>query len=555
MYCRTTADAESSLWWQRAVIYENHLPSFRDGNGDGIGDLVGLTMSLDYLSDALGVDAVWVGPFYRSPLLDQGYDISDHCDVEPVFGTMADFDRLIVEAHLRSIRVIVDFVPNHTSDQHPWFVESRSSRSNAHRDWYVWRDPAVGGGPPNNWTSEAGGSVWELDDLTGQYYLHSHLIEQPDLNWRNAEVRGAMLDVLRFWLDRGADGVRIDVAHMLMKDPEFRDNPVREIPEVNEYDLQHADFATQHHINDRGHRDVFDVLREIRRVVDCYPDRICIGEIEGMPWADWAKYFGEQLDVLHMPFAFRLIETPWQAGALADEVDAMLDAAPADAWAVLALGNHDRPRLASRLGQAQARVAAIMLLTLPGTPTLLYGDELGLEDQPVPAERQRDRFARMVGGVSRDPTRTPMPWTSGRNGGFSEADERLLWLPISKRLTEVAVSTQIEDDSSSLALYRRVLALRRRSPALTSGAYRRLVPVTPNEDVWVYERGVGEERKVVALNFGQRWQRTEVITGGEVVVSTVLGREGRAVAERLELAPNEAVIVNTGAAHHRTESK
>ncbi len=542
-------------WWQRAVIYENHLPSFRDGNGDGVGDLAGLRMALGYLSDTLGIDALWVGPFYRSPLLDQGYDITDHCDVESVFGTMADFDRLLEEAHRRRIRVIVDFVPNHTSDQHPWFIESRSSRTNPRRDWYLWRDPAGDDGPPNNWTSEAGGSVWELDPLTAQYFLHSHLVEQPDLNWRNPEVRGAMLEVLRFWLDRGADGVRIDVAHMLMKDPELRDNPVWDVPQANEYDLQHIDFASQHHVHDRGHPDVFDALREIRQVVDSYPDRICIGEIEGMPWTDWAKYFGERLDVLHLPFAFRLIETPWRAGALADEVDAMLDAAPPGAWPILALGNHDRSRLATRLGPAQARVAAVMLLTLPGTPTLLYGDELGLEDQVVPVERQRDRFARMAGGASRDPTRTPMPWTTGRNGGFSDADEHLLWLPVANRLSERAVTTQLGDDSSSLALYRRVLTLRRRSAALHAGAYCRFVPATPNGEVWVYERSAGDDRKVVALNLAPQWQRVEIETVGRVVVSTAPDREGRTVAGCVDLAPDEAVVIDIEAPRQREEPR
>jgi alpha-glucosidase len=224
-------------WWREAVVYENHLPSLRDGNGDGVGDLHGLIDALDYLAGTLGVDAVWVGPFFRSPLLDQGFDVSDYTDVEPVFGDLATFDRLVEEAHARGVRIVVDYIPNHTSDQHPWFVESRSSRESPRRDWYIWADPAPGGGPPNNWTAEVGGSVWEWDEPTGQYYLHSHLPEQPDLNWRNPRVREALLDVLRFWLRRGADGVRIDVAHMLMKDPELRDNPPSPVGHTNPFEL------------------------------------------------------------------------------------------------------------------------------------------------------------------------------------------------------------------------------------------------------------------------------------------------------------------------------
>jgi alpha-glucosidase len=544
-----TATTSTTPWWQTAVVYENHLPSFRDGNGDGIGDLPGLTASLDYLADVLGVDAVWVGPFYRSPLLDQGYDITDHCAVEPTFGTIADVDTLIDAAHRRNLRVIVDYVPNHTSDQHPWFVESRSSRRNPKRDWYVWRDPAPGGGPPNNWTSEAGGSVWEFDPATGQYYLHSHLVEQPDLDWRNPAVRAAMLAVLRFWLDRGVDGVRVDVAHMLMKDPLLRDNPVRPVPHVNRFDLQHADFAIQEHVHDRRHPDVFAALAEIRAVVDDYPERAVIAEIEGMPWDEWSAYFGDNANGVHLPFAFRLIETPWDALALGAEIDALVAATPPGAWPALALGNHDRPRLATRLGARQAGVAATLLLTLPGTPTILYGDELGLEDQSVPVARQRDQFARSTGGVSRDPTRTPMPWSAtAPNGGFSDAAEADLWLPVSRHLPDVAISSQLAEPSSMLALYRRLLATRRASPALRHGSYRRLDPDRLPPDVLAYERSSAADRKIVVLNLGGESHVVGVGTGGIVVASTDPARAGRGVAGMVALDPDEAVVIDVPAA-------
>jgi alpha-glucosidase len=544
-----TATGRRIPWWQTAVVYENHLPSLRDGNGDGIGDLPGLVASLDYLSVVLGVDAVWVGPFYRSPLLDHGYDISDYCDVEPVYGTLADFDTLLDEAHQRGLKIIIDYVPNHTSDQHPWFVESRSSRDSPRRDWYVWRNPAPGGGVPNNWTSEAGGSVWEYDAATAQYYLHSHLVEQPDLNWRNPEVSAALLDVLRFWLERGADGVRIDVAHMLMKDPEFRDNPMRPAPRVNRYDLQHADFAVQEHVHDRRHPDVFAILAEIRHVIDEFDDRVSIAEIEGMSWDEWAAYFGRDLDGVHLPFAFRLLETPWEAAALGREIDDLVAATPPGAWPALALGNHDRQRLATRLGARQARVAAMLLLTLRGTPTVLYGDELGLEDQPVPAARQRDHFARSDGGVSRDPVRTPMPWSAtARNGGFSDAVEADLWLPVSVQLPDVAVSVQLRAPGSMLELYRRLIAARRASPALQRGSYRRIDPDRLPPDVLAYERTSVADAKIIALNLGDDHRVADIGAGGIVVLSTDPARAGRGVAGRVALDPDEAVIIDVPAA-------
>ncbi|MGH3463213.1 MAG: alpha-amylase family glycosyl hydrolase, partial [Kribbellaceae bacterium] len=333
---RPARSVPQTLWWQGAVIYENHLPTFRDGDGDGVGDLRGLVDSLDYLAEVLRVDAIWVGPFYRSPLLDQGFDISDHYDVEPVFGSLATVDKLLAEAHARGLKVIADYVPNHTSDQHPWFVESRSSRDDPRRDWYVWADPHPDGSAPNNWISESGGPAWELDAATGQYYLHSHLLEQPDLNWRNPQVRSAMLDVLRFWLDRGVDGVRIDVAHMLMKDPLLRDNPPNPSGEPNPWDIQHPDFTSQLHVHDRLHPDVHEVLREIRGVLDSYDDRVAIAEIEALSWEPWAEFFGAELDGIHLPFAFRLIETAWQADALAAELRELQSALPPAAWPCLA---------------------------------------------------------------------------------------------------------------------------------------------------------------------------------------------------------------------------
>jgi alpha-glucosidase len=524
------------------VLYENHLPSLRDGNGDGIGDLEGLISSLDYLATTLGVDAVWVGPFYRTPMLDHGFDVSDHVQVDPVFGSLASFDRLVTEAHERGLRIIVDYIPNHTSDQHPWFLDSRSSPTSAKRDWYVWRDAKPDGGPPNNWTSEAGGSVWEWDEPTGQFYLHSHLVEQPDLNWRSPEVVAAMLDVLRFWLDRGVDGVRIDVAHMLMKDPQFRDNPEAPEGNANSYDLQHADFGTQLHVHDRRHTDTPAALAQIRAVVDDYPGAITIAEIEAMPWEDWAAYYGIELTGMHLPFPFRLLETPWRADLLRIELEGLYAAMPAGGWPIIALGNHDRVRLATRLGTSQARVAAVLLLTLAATPCLLYGDELGLTDQPVPRQRQRDYFARASGGVSRDPTRTPMPWDSSRNFGFSTAPEEQLWLPVTARGHEVSVEAQLQDPASLLNLYRRLLHIRSLHRCLRFGEID-FLGNPADRGTLSYERRWRDEHVVVALNLTAEPAAVDLEVTGRVLVSTT-GLDEQSLGPYLTLEPNQAVVLD-----------
>jgi alpha-glucosidase len=540
---RGLADRAAAVWWREAVIYENHLPSLRDADGDGIGDLEGLIASLDYLADTLGVTAIWVGPFFRSPLLDQGFDITDHTDVEPVFGDLETFRRLLEEAHARGVRIIVDYVPNHTSYQHPWFLESRSSRENPKRDWYVWADAAPARPYPNNWTSEAGGSVWEWDERTGQFYLHSHLKEQPDLNWRNPEVRAAMLDVLRFWLDRGVDGFRIDVAHMLMKDPQLRDNPPNPGGEPNPYDIQHPDFTSQLHVHDRMHPDLHEVLREIRGVLDEYPgDRVAIGEVEAMDWERWAEFFGPELDELHMPFAFKLIETPWEAGALADVAAGLDRALPEGGWPILALGNHDRPRLATRLGRPQARVAAVLLLTLRGTPTLLYGDELGMQDQEVPREAQRDAFGLTAGGASRDSTRTPMPWNAGPNGGFAPPGAERLWLPVCREYETLNVEAELADDRSSLNLYRRLIILRGQSIALSVGEYAE----SPRAEhgCLTYVREAGADLKLVALNLTAEERRLALPGPGAILVSSAMDRHSEPVSGELRLRADEGVVVD-----------
>ena len=385
-------------WWQTAVVYQVYPRSFADSDGDGTGDLNGISERLDYLA-WLGVDAIWISPFYPSPMADFGYDVSDYTDVDPLFGTLADFDRLVAAAHERNIRVLVDYVPNHTSDQHPWFVESRASRDNPKADWYVWRDAKADGSLPNNWISMFAGPTWTWDETRAQYYLHIFLAEQPDLNWRNPEVRDAMFDVARFWLDRGVDGFRIDVAPMVMKDPELRDNPPNPDPGWEHSRL--GSWLTQLHVNDHNHPDMHELYRSFRRLLETYPgDRVSIGELHHPDFDRWAEYYGERQDEIHVPFNFHVINSPWNADAVRRAVEGVQRVLPTGAWASWVLGNHDQPRIASaeRAGRDQARVAMMLLLTLRGTPTLYYGDEIGMVDVPVAAADTRDPLERLEPG-------------------------------------------------------------------------------------------------------------------------------------------------------------
>ncbi|MEJ5224193.1 MAG: alpha-amylase family glycosyl hydrolase, partial [Anaerolineales bacterium] len=379
-----TFTQNSLHWWQIGVVYQVYPRSFKDTNADGIGDLNGIIEKLDYLHD-LGIQAIWLSPFYPSPMADFGYDVADYCNVDPLFGTLDDFDRLVAGAHQRGIKIIIDWVPNHTSDQHPWFRESRASRDNPKRDWYIWRDARPDGSLPNNWGSFFGGPAWTFDPLTGQYYLHQFVKEQPDLNWRNPQVRAAMYDTLRFWLRRGVDGFRMDVIGLIIKDKDLRDNPLNPHadPNLPPNDL-HGRLIHRYNMDQD---EVHPILREIRAVLDEFDDRCAIGELWG-EYDRWVRYYGQHGEELHLPFNFRLMWEPWQAAAMRRSVDAMEAALPPFAWPNYVLGNHDQPRLATRFGgQAQARLAAMMLLTLRGTPTLYYGDELGMENGVIPPEK------------------------------------------------------------------------------------------------------------------------------------------------------------------------
>lgn len=526
-------DGDGASWWRTGVIYQVYPRSFQDTDGDGVGDLRGVTRRLDYLA-GLGVDAVWLSPFYPSPMADFGYDVADYTDVDPLFGTLADFDALVAEAHARGIRVVIDLVPNHTSDAHPWFVEARASRDNPKRDWYIWRDPAADGGPPNNWLSEFGGSAWAFDEASGQYYYHAFLDRQPDLNWRNPQVVEAIHDVMRFWLARGVDGFRVDVIWHLMKDAAFRDNPPN--PDYQEGSNPYFRLLPLHTTD---LPEVQEVVAGLRRVVDEFPDRLLIGEIY-LPVEKLVAYYGAALDGAHLPFNFALLETPWEARAIEDLVARYEAALPEGGWPNWVLGNHDRPRIHRRVGPDQARVAAMLLLTLRGTPTLYYGDEIGMAQVEIPPERVQDPYEKNVPGIGmgRDGVRTPMQWDGGPFAGFSTVEP---WLPLAPDYTEVNVASEMGDPDSMLTLHRRLISLRRFHPALSEGAY---VPVAAEGDLLLYRRAGAGERLLVALNLGGDPLVASVPDArGRVLLSTFCDREEEAVDGDVALRAHEGLVV------------
>jgi alpha-glucosidase len=469
-------------------------------------------------------------------MADFGYDISNYVEIHPMFGTLGDFDRLLEEAHRRGLKIILDFVPNHTSDQHPWFLESRSSRDNPRRDWYIWADPRPGGAPPNNWLSDFGGSAWEFDARTGQYYYHAFLKQQPDLNWRNPAVIGAMHDVLRFWLRRGADGFRVDVIWYLIKDEQLRDNPPN--PAYREGEPPHHALLP---IYTTDRPEIHGVVAGLRRVIDEFPERVLIGETY-LPIERLVAYYGADLSGAHLPFNFQLIHTPWKARAIAALIDSYEATLPAGGWPNWVLGNHDRSRIASRVGSAQARVAAMLLLTLRGTPTMYYGDEIGMKDVAIPRHMIQDPFERNVPGIGcgRDPERTPMQWEPSAGAGFTAGRP---WLPLAPDWTQVNVAAQAEAPRSTLSLYRRLIALRRAEPGLAIGGY---APLHAEGDVIAYLREGFGRRFLVVLNLAGAPASFGMPAGqrARLILTTYLDRDGLESSNPLQLRPDEGVILD-----------
>ncbi|MCB9134078.1 MAG: alpha-glucosidase C-terminal domain-containing protein [Anaerolineales bacterium] len=532
---------QSHAWWQTEITYQIYPRSFQDSNADGVGDLPGVTSRLDYLKN-LNVGAVWLSPIYPSPMHDFGYDVADYCDIHPMFGTMADFDHLLAETHKRGMKLILDLVPNHTSDEHPWFLESRSSRANPKRDWYLWRDPAPDGGVPNNWLSHFGGPAWTFDEKTGQYYLHQFVKQQPDLNYRNPEVVAALMNTMRFWLDKGVDGFRVDVIGLMMKDPDFRDEPLNP-----DWDGK-IPWMRIHHIYTANLPEVHDLVRQMRAVLDSYDDRMMVGETY-LPNDELMKYYGTPGKLeCHLPFNFQLIRIPrWDAALVRSMVDAYEAALPPFAWPNWVLGNHDQHRLATRYGPAQARVANMLLLTLRGAPTCYYGDEIGMEDVPIPLDRVMDppainqpEIAHIVG---RDPERTPMQWDTTPNAGFSPAGVET-WLPLADDHATRNVAVQSTDPASMLTYYRALTTLRQSTPALTVGAYQSVDAGSP--DVFAYLRSDGDTRLLVVLNFSGDSQALNLSAVGSVagvMLSTEMTGPREVALKRLEVKGNEGVVL------------
>ncbi len=561
-------------WWQTGVIYQIYPRSFQDTDGDGVGDLRGIAARLDYLV-SLGIDAIWISPIYPSPMADFGYDVAEYSGIDPLFGTLDDFDALLAAAHAKGLRVILDFVPNHSSDRHPWFLASRSARTDPKRDWYLWRDPAPATGAndgrpaheryPNNWTSHFGGPSWAWDEATQQFYLHSFLKQQPDLNWRNPELRAAMYDAMRFWLDRGVDGFRMDVLWLLIKDEQFRDNPPNAayhpgMPDVTKtVPLYNADQPGTHAI-----------VSEMRALMDGYgptlpgpavgvgerlSNRVLIGEIY-LPLPELVHYylgvepqFGgiegsspeiPQLKGANLPFNFHLIQTEWSPRAIVNIIRTYESLLPAGAWPNYVLGNHDQPRLASRIGLAQARAAAMLLLTLRGTPTLYNGDELGMQDVPIAPEQVQDPAEKNEPGKGRgrDPERAPMMWVASPNAGFT-TPEAQPWLPLQADWPTENAAMQSARPRSMLNLYRRLLQVRRQYPALHAGG---ISSVSDEGTLLRFCRTHEGVQLQILLNLGAEPVATHC-DPGRVVLTTLMDGEGAVVDGRTTLEAGEGLLI------------
>jgi alpha-glucosidase len=529
-------EISKALWWQKGVVYQIYPRSYQDSNGDGIGDLQGIIQRLDYLK-WLGINAIWISPIYPSPMADFGYDIADYTGIHPLFGSINDFDKLLEEAHSRDIKVILDLVPNHTSNQHPWFLESRSSKDNPKRDWYIWQDAKPDGSYPNNWLSVFGGSGWEWDEQTQQYYYHAFLKEQPDLNWRNPEVQKAMLDIMRFWLDKGVDGFRVDVMWHMIKDKSLRDNPPNP-----DYEQHMATYEQLLPVYSTDQPEVHEIVHKMREVLNEYDERMMIGEIY-LPIHKLVTYYGVDNNGAHLPFNFMLLTMPWDARKIAAAIDEYEGALPEQGWPNWVLGNHDQPRVTSRVGLQQARVAAMLLLTLRGTPTVYYGEEIGMRDVPIPFEEVQDPQGLNMPdkNLSRDPARTPMQWNNDENAGFTKGKP---WLRLDRAFSRVNVELQKDDKYSMLALYKALIQLRQQEPSLAVGDY---TPVYSDHQMLAYMRHAeGSDKFLIVLNLSHRpayFNGKSIEIKGKIEIATSRELEGTTISNNLSLSGDEGIIV------------
>jgi alpha-glucosidase len=540
-------------WWKDAVFYQIYPRSYADSNGDGIGDLKGIESRLDYLS-GLGVDALWISPFFASPMRDFGYDVADYRGIDPMFGTAEDFASLSKAAHAKGIRIVLDLVVNHSSDEHPWFKAARASKASREHGYYIWKPLA--GKVPNNWKSLFElRSAWYPNEATGERYLATFTRFQPEFDWRNPELRKEIYDIMGFWYERGGDGFRLDVATAYFKDAEFRSNPFswKLVPDL-----------CQKHLYDRNRPEVHEVFKEMRRISDTAGERVLIGETHGQEAALAAASHGEKGDELHMAFNFDFLNQPWSARAFRKSAEAWYALLPEGAWPNFTLSNHDRPRAAfrfrsrdPRVTESRARVAAAMLLTLRGTPFIYYGEEIAMTCERIPKARLLDPLGIRtwpLAFVGRDPERTPMQWSAEAGAGFG-ATKSQPWLPLNSDWRERNVAAQDADEASMLSWYRRILSLRKARASLREGELRFLDLASGRgaDDVLSYERAVGGEKTLIVLNFASEPRAVELKGGASVLLAaTPVGGEACKAGERLGsgslgLGPCEALILEPDA--------
>jgi len=541
----TASQPAAEEWWKHAVLYEIYPRSFQDSDGDGIGDIKGITSRLDYLEE-LGIDAIWITPMYPSPGIDYGYDISDYTAIDPVYGTMADFDNLVAEAKKHNIRVIMDYVINHTSDQHAWFKESASSRTNPKRDWYIWRDGKAPGQPPNNWQSWFGHSAWTLDPRTNQYYYHYFYAQQPDLNWRNPEVHAAMDGVLDFWMQHGAAGFRIDAVSRLFEDPGLHDDPY--LPGFNAY----GDRNIEHKYTD-NFPEVHDVLKEVRRVVDRYPGNpVLVTEADEPSVEELTKMYGNG-DEVQLPMDFQIADVNELSAPRFRGLFNQIENNSAHGQPEYFFSNHDQPRQRDRYGDGEhddqiAKLMAVLLLATRGTPQMYYGEELGMRTtDPTRIEDVHDPIGKLgwPKEKGRDGERTPMQWNAGAMAGFTTAAKP--WLPVPPSAAQYNVETERKDPDSIFNTYKRLLALRKSNAALRDGSYQAVNESDPN--VFAFLRRSGDKTVLVALNMSSKSRKVSFKLAAKGVKGTGLtvlycSPAGAAVSrvKQVELAPFAALI-------------
>lgn len=529
-------DKEAYSWWKHGVFYHIYPKSFYDSNEDGVGDIPGIIEKLDYLVD-LGIDAIWLSPVYKSPMVDFGYDISGYRKIDPLFGSMEDIKELIAQVHRRGMKLVMDLVMNHTSNQHPWFIESQSSLDNPKRDWYIWHDPK-NGKIPNNWKTNFGAAAWTYDEQTKQYYYHSFFKEQPDLNWRNEDMKNAFFEKIQFWLDLGIDGFRLDVINLLIKEKSFKDSP-----------LLSNWFSNQKALN-RNQPKTFKILQEFRSFLDKYDDKVSVGEIYVLPPGDTslaAQFLGKGDDMLHLAFDFSLIFCSWNARKYYEAIIKWYGAIPSESWPCFVLSNHDLGRFVKRysLGihkYAKAKVLATLLLTLRGTPFIYYGDEIGMENSRIPKKDIKDPYGKKFWPfyTGRDKARTPMQWDDTENAGFSKTAP---WLPVNESYKSLNVESQLKEKSSILNFYKRLIEVRKKYKSLSIGTWFPIANGSKN--ILVYKRCYGKEEVIIILNFSflRNSFSCQELNSASVIVSTHKKENTRIETNHIILQPYEASVL------------